>query len=148
MPIPEFEENGLLPFGIHQCTLDDLESRFGCFQSSDRRPLLMQRLKSFLTEVRAAHVVRAIVVNGSFVTTVAAPNDLDILLVLPQGHDFRADLTPSQYLVVDRRRVRRVYGLDAFVVEDDSTDFAALVRLFHRVRLKPFLKKGILRIEL
>jgi len=148
MPIPEFDENGLLPFGIHQCTLEDLDARFGRFQSSDRRSALMEKFRAFVAELRSAGIVRAIIVNGSFTTKVAVPNDIDLLVVLAPGHDFRADLTPSQYLVMDRRRVRRAYGLDVFVVEENSADFVALVRLFHRVRLKPLLKKGMLRIEL
>jgi len=108
----------------------------------------MEKFRAFVAELRSAGIVRAIIVNGSFTTKVAVPNDIDLLVVLAPGHDFRADLTPSQYLVMDRRRVRRAYGLDVFVVEENSADFVALVRLFHRVRLKPLLKKGMLRIEL
>ena len=39
-------------------------------------------------------------------------------------------------------------GSVRFVVEEDSADYAALVRLFQRVRLQPRLTKGILRLEL
>ena len=108
----------------------------------------MAKLETFVDELRASGMVRAIIVNGSFVTNKEAPNDIDLLIVLRTGHDFRADLTPTQYRVVDRRRIRRVYGLDVFVVEEHSADYAALIRLFHRVRLQPHLVKGILRIEL
>jgi hypothetical protein len=148
MAIPPFDASGLLPHGIHNCSMDELRVRFGSFQGSDKRPRLMQQLEAFLHEVRASGIVRAIVVDGSFVTSKEAPNDIDLLLVLPSGHDFGADLGPAQYKVVDRRRVRRLYGLDIFVVENDSADYAALVRLFHRVRLQPRLTKGILVIEL
>jgi len=108
----------------------------------------MRLLEAFLAEVKASGIVRAVIVNGSFVTGQEAPNDVDLLLVLSAGHDFRADLGPAQYMVVNRRRVRRVYGLDIFVVQEDSADYAALVRLFQRVRLQPQLTKGILRLEL
>jgi hypothetical protein len=107
MPIPDLDENGLLPFGIHQCTLDEIEARFGRFQSTDRRPVLMRRLRSFVTELQTAGIVRAIVIDGSFVTSITSPNDIDILLVVAAGHDFRADLTPTKYLVVDRRRAAK-----------------------------------------
>ena len=92
--------------------------------------------------------MRAVVVDGSFVTGQHTPIDIDLLLVLTNGHDFHADLAPAQYMVVNRRRVNRVYGLDIFIVEESSEDYAALVRLFQRVRLQPGLTKGILRIEL
>jgi len=70
------------------------------------------------------------------------------VLVLAAGHDFSANLTPPQYRVVDSRRVRRVYGLDVFVAEEKSADYAAMLRLFSRVRLQPQLTKGILKLEL
>jgi hypothetical protein len=146
--IPSSNSSGLLPKGIYQCTLDELRARFGSFQGSDIRLRLMQKLESFLQELRSAGIVRALIVDGSFVTTKMAPNDIDLLIVLPTGHDFRADLPLAQYKVVDSRRVKRVYGLDVFVVEEGSADYAALIQLFHRVRLQPRLTKGILRIEL
>ena len=148
MAIPSLNESGLLPPGIHSCGLDELRARFGSFQTSDQRPRLMERLEAFLVDVKACRIVRAVIVNGSFVTRKPAPNDIDLLLVLPAGHDFHADLTLAEYRVVDAGRVRRVYGLDAFVVEEGSADYEALVRLFGRVRLQPGLSKGMLRLEL
>jgi len=148
MAIPPLNPDGLLPKGIHACTVEELRGRFGSFQSSDRRPRLMKSLEAFLEEVRASRIVGAVIINGSFVTSQAAPNDIDMLLVLRAGHNFAEDLTAAQYRVVDCRRVRRTYGLDAFVVEEDSEDYEALVRLFCRVRLQPGLTKGIVRIEL
>ncbi len=148
MPIPPLDSDGLLPDGVHTCTLDEIKATFGSFQKSDQRPRLMQQLGAFLVEVRASGIVRGVIVNGSFVTSKPAPNDIDLLLVLPIGHDFHSDLGPAQYRVLDHRRVRRAYGLDVFIVEDDSADYTALVRLFHRVRLQPQLRKGILRLEL
>jgi len=108
----------------------------------------MRAFDSFLAEARAVGIVRALIVNGSFVTAKAAPNDVDLLLVLPTGHDFHADLGLAQYNVVDRQRVRRVYGFDVFVAEENSADYAALIRFFQRVRLQPGRSKGILRVEL
>jgi len=43
---------------------------------------------------------------------------------------------------------RRVYGLDVFVVEEGSADYAALLQFFQRVRLQPRLAKGVLRVDL
>ena len=110
MPIPSLTAAGFLPAGVHICELDEARVRFGGFQGSDRRPNLMGKLETFLTEVRASKIVQAVIVNGSFVTSQETPNDIDLLLVLPTGHDFRADLRPGQYMVVNRRRVRRNYG--------------------------------------
>ena len=102
----------------------------------------------FVNELRAAAIVRALIVDGSFVSTTSSPNDIDIILVLAAGHDFTADLSPLQYQIVERRKVRQKYGFDVFIAEDASPDYFVLVRFFQRVRLQPGLTKGILRIEI
>lgn len=148
MTIPALSENGLLPLGIHLCTLDDVRQRFGRFQDTERRPKLFQKLQEYVGEVRAAGLIRALIINGSFVTGESSPNDIDLLLVVPTGHDFGADLGPAQYKVFHRQRVKRAYGLDVFVVEENSSESEALIKFFQRVRLKPALSKGILKIDL
>lgn len=148
MPIPPFDTNGLLPTGIYVCTLPEVRERFGGFQGSEQRPRLFQRLEAFIGDARAAGIVCALIINGSFVTAQTIPNDIDLVVVLRAGHDFHAELGAAPYHVVDRARVRRAYGFDVFVAEDGSPDFAALVRFFQRVRLQPGLSKGILRMNL
>jgi hypothetical protein len=148
MPIPPLDANGLLPIGVHTCILPEVRERFGTFQSSDQRVRLFQRLTAFVAEAKASGIVQALIVDGSFVTAKAIPNDIDLGVVLAAGHDFRADLAVVPYNVVNRGRVRRVYGFDVIAVEEAAADFDALVRFFQRVRLQPGLSKGILRIDL
>jgi len=38
MPIPDLNEDGLLPEGIHEASLEEVRERFGRFQRTDRRP--------------------------------------------------------------------------------------------------------------
>ena len=100
MPIPPFEQSGLLPPGVHGCTLEEIKLRFGSFQSSDRRPLLFLNLEKFVTEARASGIVRNLIVNGSFVTAETAPNDIDLIVIVPSEHDFTIDLSPGAYNVL------------------------------------------------
>src|SRR5437879_13911998 len=131
MSIPAFDATGLLPAGIHACSVGKVRALFGRFQGSDRRPRLMQKLEAYLIELRASDIVRAVIVDGSFVTIEESPNDIDLLIVLSTGHDFRTELGPAQYKVLDRRRVRRTFGLDILVAEEGSEDYTAIVRFFH-----------------
>ena len=148
MPIPQFTDSGVLPEGIHICTLAELRELFGNFQTSDRRPRLYQKLEAFVLEARASGIIKALVIDGSFVTREPFPNDIDMVAVLRAHHDFRRELLPQEYNVVDRTRVYRTYGLDLFVVEDNSVEYRAVIRFFQRIRLQPTVAKGILRIEL
>jgi hypothetical protein len=148
MPIPAFCEDGRLPEGIHDCTLTEIRERFGQFHESDHRCRLFERLEAFLRDVAATGLFRAVIVDGSFVTAVSDPNDIDLILVFLSNHDFAAALRPFEYNVVSKREVRRKFGFDIVVVRDGSATVSQSVEFFSRVRGRPGVRKGLLRISL
>lgn len=148
MPIPDFDEHRLLPVGVHDCALDEIKARFGSFQGSDRRPKLFAKLESFVAEAKTLRLVRSIIVDGSFVTAKADPNDIDLVLVVPAGHDFSADLNPAEYNVLSKRRVHRRLGFDLLVACADSDEYRRYVWFFQQIRFEPGRAKGILRLQL
>ena len=123
MPFPNLNEQGLLPPGIYDCSLEEIGECFGTFQSTDRRPRLYEKLQMFLQQVRSTNLVIAVIVDGSFVTSKADPNDIDLILVLPSSHDLRAELAPMAYNVVSRRRVSRGYGFDVLVARENTREY-------------------------
>ena len=141
-------ETGLLPQGIHNCSVSELRARFGIFQTSDRRPRLMQKLEAFLAEAKASRIVRAVIVNGSFVTSKEDPNDIDLIIVVAAEHDFRSDLKPTEYNVLSKQRVRRRFGFDLLVAREGSIEYVRWTEFFEQVRLEPDRRKGILELRL
>ena len=148
MPIPAFDQYGLLPVGIHDCTIAEVRSRFGSFQSSDRRPGLFQKLELLVAEARAAQFLRSLLIDGSFVTVEPKPNDIDLVLVLPRTHNVSADLPPAHYTLISKRSVQRRYGFDILAVRENSVEYDEAVAFFQQVRHQPALRKGILRLSL
>jgi hypothetical protein len=88
--IPPFDDNGYLPPGIHPATLDEIETRFA--QESELRHVQMESLRWLVDLARRAGVER-IVINGSFVTEISEPNDVDCVLLIGPGfpHDPNAE---------------------------------------------------------
>jgi hypothetical protein len=84
--IPEFNDDGYLPPGIHPATLDEIAARFG--QENELRQAQMQSLRWLVDLARRAGVQR-IIVNGSFVTEKYEPNDVDCALLT--GPEFPLD---------------------------------------------------------
>jgi hypothetical protein len=148
MSIPNLNEQGLLPPGVYDCSLEEIGERFGTFQSTDRRSRLYERLQEYLAQVRSANLAIAVIVNGSFVTSKADPNDIDLILVLSSSRDLRADLAPMAYNILSRRRVARHYGFDILVAREDTIEYTQSVEFFQQVRGQPHLYKGVLRIGL
>ncbi|HVT89485.1 MAG TPA: hypothetical protein VHD56_11575 [Tepidisphaeraceae bacterium] len=79
--IPPFTDTGVLPPGVHPATLAEIADRFG--RSSELRRAQMESVRWMIDLARRAGVQR-IVLNGSFVTDIIEPNDVDcVRLSLP-----------------------------------------------------------------
>jgi hypothetical protein len=91
--IPDFNEQGYLPPGIHGATLDEIAQRFG--GESELRKVQMQSLRWVVDLACRAGVLR-IIVDGSFVTDVYEPNDVDCVLLI--GTDYPRDATADDEL--------------------------------------------------
>jgi hypothetical protein len=91
--IPNSNEQGYLPSGIHGATLDEIAERFG--EESELRRVEMESLRWLRTLALRAGVLR-IVVNGSFVTDAYEPNDVDCVLLI--GLDYPKDQTADAEL--------------------------------------------------
>ena len=148
MPIPALNHEGVLPVGVFDCTLSEVCEHFGAFRSSDRRVQLFARLEELTEAMRFSGIFESLIVDGSFVTAKAAPNDVDVIAVLRPGHDFERDLPMSEYSLVSRALLRRRFGIDVLVAERESALYRTYVEFFSRVREAPEVTKGLLRIRL
>jgi hypothetical protein len=71
--IPEFDEYGNLPPGVHFCQWEEFVDRFG---TTAKRLNLISGLELAMTQLKAAGC-RTIYIDGSFVTIESEPNDFD-----------------------------------------------------------------------
>lgn len=148
MPIPALNEEGLLPEGVHDCTLDEIAVRFGRFQQSDRRVQLFVQLRELIEEERRAGLAVAVIVDGSFVTQKLEPGDIDLVIVLPEGYNLGVELPLVQYNAISKTHLRRRYRFDVFVAIEDSPEYKEWLALFQRDKWEYTRRKGILRVEL
>jgi len=146
MSIPELNEDGLLPGGIHEASMEEVRESFGRFQRSDRRPTLYTKLSEYMGQVRSTGLIAAVIVNGSFVTSKDEPSDIDVILVLRQDHDFSADPKPFEYNVLSKRRVRGRFRFDILVAREGSAEYEQGVNFFQGVKGRPDLRKGVVKV--
>ncbi len=146
MAIPEFTDQGYLPRGLHPCSLEEIQERFGSFLWTNRRAVLNRKFLEFVHEIRATDLVAWLVIDGSFATDKPEPNDMDLILVLHAGHDFSAELRPFEYNVVSRRCVQRRYEFDVLVARENSPELAEYIEFFEQVRGESQLRKGLLKV--
>ncbi len=87
MSIPAFDDN-VLPEGVFDCTLAEIEDRFGRFQRTDRRMRLTERLKQYLEAARQSGIVKAVLIDGSYTTARDEPVDIDRIAILADEFDW------------------------------------------------------------
>ena len=116
--IPPSNEHGFLPAGIHYATLVEIEARFG--RLSEIRRVQMESVQWMVEFAVRAGVMR-IVLNGSFVTDIMEPNDVDCVLLL--AADYPRDVEASRELA------KGLPFLDIALVDDQG--FAHLVEQFY-----------------
>lgn len=81
--IPQSNTHGYLPPGVHAATVDEIAERFGA--RSELRRVQMESVRE-MVELAARAGVRRIVLNGSFVTDIIEPNDVDCVLLISAGY--------------------------------------------------------------
>jgi hypothetical protein len=147
VPIPPLDQ-GFLPDGIYECTLEEVRLRFGSFQTTDQRSRLFAKLEKFVAAIVKSGLAVNLLLDGSFVSAKEAPNDIDIIVVLGAAHDFLRDLSPTEYNLLSKHRVRRSFGFDILVALADSEEYDRYVRFFRQIRFEPGRSKGILKLVL
>lgn len=80
--IPPFDEFGRLPPGIHPATLAEIDARFG--RQSELRRAQLESVR-WMVDLAAKAGAERIVLNGSFVTDIIEPNDVDCVLLFRRG---------------------------------------------------------------
>lgn len=53
MAIPELDDEGFLPEGVHECSMGELQQRFGGTHSLGRRSALFAKLVAYIQELRS-----------------------------------------------------------------------------------------------
>src|SRR5947208_16909821 len=121
--IPEFNDDGYLPAGVHLATLEEIAERFG--REPELRHVQMESVR-WLVDLAKRVGVQRLVVNGSFVTDKWEPNDVDCVLLrgpaFPQDDAADAELWAGlpfvQMAVVGAEEfdlyVEQIYGTDRY----------------------------------
>lgn len=134
--IPEFNDLGYLPAGIHKATIEEIDDRF---TYNKHRKLLMSGVKSLVKALKSAGC-RRLYLDGSFVTSQELPADYDAVFD-PGGVDNTID--PVLRDLTDE--VKPKYFGDIFILEPDYAHFNHL-EFFQTDR--DGVPKGILLIEI
>ncbi len=164
MAIPALTANGILPVGIHDCTLDEIKEQFSVRINSPNRIQLWKNLETFIGEIRNLGIVSVVYIDGGFTTNKLVTGDVDIVMRLPEKNVMRADLALAskvkdfldnfdKFHADARNRLQMDVYCDIPLIEPWENELSAFfqyvgVKDATRLGLKPKDKKGILRVTI
>jgi hypothetical protein len=113
MALPEFNEFGDLPAGRHVSSFSEVVARFG--SGTPQRMAVTERFRRIYELAVATGHLDRLVVFGSYVSDVAEPNDIDVIVVMQ--NDFLPEHCPADSLVLfDHRLANDELGASIFWV--------------------------------
>lgn len=148
MPIPDFNDAGMLPNGVWDCSLEEVAARM---LDSVERVALWIKFLQFLDYYREKNGPRVLWMDGSFVTAKRAPNDVDIVA---DCIDASAEQTQVAILLFfnERAALKQRFCVDFWLKHpsfpNDLTQFFQYVRPDAGSQQQSSTCKGILRITL
>lgn len=157
MPIPDYVTGGILPTGIHDCDLAEIEA---VFVYNNKRRNVWNSFMLYLSQLIAIQEVNVVYVDGSFITDKEnftdnnePPNDVDIVLEFADLQTL--NLIASQYPdLVNHDQVKQTYNVDLWFwtvgFRNDLREFFQYLRPEEALNrsVPAGTKKGILRISL
>jgi len=111
MPLPNIDETGDLPPGVHPATLDEVQQRFGAV--GGQRGTCTRRLSHVYNLAQRTGHVQRFIIFGSYVTAKSDPNDVDVVLVMDDA--FRLEDCPIEARgLFDHALAQARYGASIF----------------------------------
>ena len=142
--MPEFTSDGDLPPGVHLVNWLELQAHFGA--ATSRRLWLFGRLQALIELAQSTGKLRRVFIWGSFVTTKAAPKDLDLLLIMEE--DFDAARIGAAQVVFDAVSARLMFESDVFWARGSIGPEVLEIWLETYQIARDFRKRGIVELEL
>lgn len=111
MALPDLNNDGDLPPGLHRANLEEVAARFGA--PSPKRRRLVERLRRIHGLATSTGKLARFVVFGSFVTAKPEPNDVDVFLIMSDEFDV-STFTGEPGLLFDHPAAQSYFGASVF----------------------------------
>ena len=141
--IPELNENGLLPPGIHECTIIEVQTKFAY---NNRRREIFSGLLLLIKDLKTIFST-AVYLDGSFVTSKVLPNDIDVCWDEGTGTKYQYEFVQMPILF-NRDQAKLKYKADVFPANFMESGSQILFIDFFQEDKTTGERKGILKINI
>ena len=85
MALPNLNDAGELPIGIHQATIDEVIAQFG--SGTLQREVVTARLQRIYQIAKDTGNLQQLIIFGSYITAKPEPNDVDVVIIFNDDFD-------------------------------------------------------------
>jgi len=103
-----FDESGNLPVGIHACSIEDLAN---LVRFNEHRRKMWRQLACFLSWPSLTQRFRHAFIGGGFISTKAAPSDIDVVLEAASPYGPEAFASVARFFAVGLERIEHLHGV-------------------------------------
>ena|SRR5688572_23919137 len=145
MPLPDFDNVGDLPEGVHQATIDEIRARFG--SGTPQRQAVTACLLRIYHLVAATGKLDRVIIFGSYITTKPDPNDVDVVLVMSDDFEVQACDEATRRLF-DHTQATEAFGASIFWLRPSMLFLETLEEFIEHWQIKRDLtRRGIVEVR-
>jgi hypothetical protein len=141
--LPDFRNDGYLPVGVHVCSIAEATFRFG--SGTRRRRRLVTRVRHWFELAQTVGAIK-LLIDGSFVTSKAEPNDVDAVMLIPA--DFNEQVDQGVEAAIELLEAFESRRPEEIFAAEDEADWQGWVEFFSRTRELDGRRKGLVEILL
>ena len=145
MALPNLNDAGELPIGIHQVTIDEVIAQFG--SGTLQREIVTTRLQRIYQIVKGTGNLQQLIIFGSYITAKPEPNDVDVVIIFSDDFDLTVCSEEVKRLL-DHQQAENEFGASIFWIRPSLLLFQTLEEFVESWQVKrDGTRRGIVEVR-
>lgn len=145
MALPNLNDAGELPIGIHQATIDEVIAQFG--SGTLQREVVTARLQRIYQIAKDTGNLQQLIIFGSYITAKPEPNDVDVVIILNDDFDLTVCSEEVKRLL-NHQQAENEFGASIFWIRPSLLLFETLDEFIESWQVKrDGTRRGIIEVR-
>ena len=145
MALPNLNDAGELPIGIHQATIDEVIAQFG--SGTLRREVVTARLQRIYQIAKDTGNLQQLIIFGSYITAKPEPNDVGVVIIFNDDVDLTVCSEEVKRLL-NHQQAENEFGASIFWIRPSLLLFETLDEFIESWQVKrDGTRRGIIEVR-
>ena len=145
MALPNLNDAGELPIGIHQATIDEVIAQFG--SGMLQREVVTARLQRIYQIAKDTGNLQQLIIFGSYITAKPEPNDVDVVIIFNDDFDLTV-CSEEMKMLLDHQQAENEFGASIFWIRPSLLLFETLDEFIESWQVKrDGTRRGIVEVR-